>query len=78
MRRVAALMTAERITATIQVKLNDFEPQTWVADVLARVQDHPAGPIDTPHTRTLHSESEPKHSIGSAVSAHHLTAAWWL
>ena len=28
------------------VKLNDVHPQAWLADVLARVQDHPARLID--------------------------------
>jgi transposase len=28
------------------VKLNDIDPQAWLADVLARLQDHPAKRID--------------------------------
>jgi transposase len=27
-------------------KLNDVDPQAWLADVLARLQDHPAKRID--------------------------------
>ena len=27
-------------------KLNDVDPQAWLADVLARLQDHPARRID--------------------------------
>jgi len=27
-------------------KLNDFDPQAWLADVLARIADHPATRLD--------------------------------
>ena len=36
-RRAAAIYT---LIAT--AKLNDVDPQTWLADVLARLPDHPA------------------------------------
>src|SRR5512140_1657802 len=40
-RRAAAIYT---LIAT--AKLNDVDPQTWLADVLARLPDHPAKRID--------------------------------
>lgn len=40
-RRAAAIYT---LIAT--AKLNDIDPQAWLADVLARLPDHPAKRID--------------------------------
>ena len=40
-RRAAALYT---LIAT--AKLNDVDPQAWLADILARLHDHPAKRID--------------------------------
>ncbi len=33
-------------TLVNSAKLNDVDPQAWLADVLARIQDHPARRID--------------------------------
>ena len=41
MRRAAAIYTLVETA-----KLNDVDPQAWLADVLARLQDHPAKRID--------------------------------
>jgi transposase len=30
----------------VTAKLNDVDPQAWLADVLARIADHPARDID--------------------------------
>jgi hypothetical protein len=30
----------------VTAKLNDIDPQAWLADVLARIADHPANRID--------------------------------
>ena len=38
----AAFMYSLIVTA----KLNDIDPQAWLADVLARIADHPANRID--------------------------------
>jgi hypothetical protein len=38
----AALLYGLIVTA----KLNDVDPQAWLADVLARIADHPANRID--------------------------------
>lgn len=46
----------------VTAKMNDIDPQAWLADVLARVAEHPARDIDallpwnwqprsTPHSR---------------------------
>jgi transposase len=40
-RRAAAIYTLVETA-----KLNDVDPQAWLADVLARLQDHPARRID--------------------------------
>jgi transposase len=40
-RRAAAIYTLVETA-----KLNDVDPQAWLADVLARLQDHPAKRID--------------------------------
>ena len=40
-RRAAAIYTLIETA-----KLNDVDPQAWLADVLARLQDHPAKRID--------------------------------
>jgi len=40
-RRAAAIYTLIETA-----KLNDIDPQAWLADVLARLQDHPAKRID--------------------------------
>ena len=40
-RRAAAIYTLIETA-----KLNDVDPQAWLADVLARLQDHPARRID--------------------------------
>ena len=39
--RAAAMYT---LIAT--AKLNDIDPQAWLADVLARIADHPASRLD--------------------------------
>ena len=33
-------------TLIATAKLNDIAPQTWLADVLARIADHPAPRLD--------------------------------
>ncbi|OWK23950.1 hypothetical protein AJ87_26430 [Rhizobium yanglingense] len=33
-------------TLSITAKLNDIDPQAWLADVLARIADHPVSKID--------------------------------
>jgi hypothetical protein len=38
----AAVMYSLIITA----KMNDIDPQAWLADVLARIADHPASKLD--------------------------------
>ncbi len=38
----AALLYSLIVTA----KLNDVDPQAWLADVLARIADHPANRLD--------------------------------
>jgi transposase len=38
----AAFMYSLIVTA----KLNDIDPQAWLADVLARIADHPAQKLD--------------------------------
>jgi transposase len=38
----AAVMYSLIITA----KMNDIDPQTWLADVLARIADHPVSKLD--------------------------------
>ena len=38
----AAVMYSLIVTA----KLNDIDPQAWLADVLARIADHPASRLD--------------------------------
>jgi len=40
-RRAAAIYTLIETA-----KLNDVDPQAWLADILARLQDHPAKRID--------------------------------
>jgi hypothetical protein len=30
----------------VTAKMNDIDPQAWLADVLARIADHPARDID--------------------------------
>jgi hypothetical protein len=30
----------------VSAKMNDIEPQTWLADVLARIAGHPASRLD--------------------------------
>jgi hypothetical protein len=30
----------------VSAKLNDVDPQAWLADVLARIADHPANRLD--------------------------------
>jgi transposase len=40
-RRAAAIYTLVETA-----KLNDIDPQAWLTDVLARLQDHPAKRID--------------------------------
>jgi transposase len=30
----------------VTAKLNDIDPQAWLADVLARIAEHPASKID--------------------------------
>ena len=34
--------TAAMYTLIVTAKLNDINPQAWLADVLARIADHPA------------------------------------
>jgi transposase len=33
-------------TLIVTAKMNDVDPQAWLADVLARIADHPAHLID--------------------------------
>jgi transposase len=33
-------------TLIVTCKLNDADPQAWLADVLARIADHPAHKLD--------------------------------
>ena len=33
-------------TLIATAKLNDIDPQAWLADVLARIADHPASRLD--------------------------------
>jgi hypothetical protein len=33
-------------TRTVTAKLNDIDPETWLADVLRSINDHPASRID--------------------------------
>jgi transposase len=30
----------------VSAKMNDVDPQAWLADVLARIAEHPAGRVD--------------------------------
>ena len=30
----------------VTAKMNDIDPQAWLADVLARIADHPASKLD--------------------------------
>jgi hypothetical protein len=34
------------VSATLTAKLNDVDPQAWLADVLARIAEHPANRLD--------------------------------
>ena len=38
--------TAFMYSLIISAKLNDVDPQAWLADVLARIADHPANRLD--------------------------------
>ena len=42
----AADRAAAMYTLIVTAKLNDVDPQAWLADVLARIADHPANRID--------------------------------
>jgi transposase len=35
----------------VTAKMNDVDPQTWLADVLARIAEHPANRIDELRSR---------------------------
>lgn len=37
---------ADVYTLIITAKLNDIDPRAWLADVLARISDHPASKLD--------------------------------
>ncbi|HEX7406078.1 MAG TPA: transposase domain-containing protein, partial [Candidatus Binatia bacterium] len=37
---------ADIYTLIITAKLNDVDPRAWLADVLARISDHPASRLD--------------------------------
>ena len=37
---------ADIYTLIITAKLNDVDPRAWLADVLARIFDHPASKLD--------------------------------
>jgi hypothetical protein len=37
---------AVMVTLIMTAKLNDVDPQAWLADVLARIADHPANKLD--------------------------------
>jgi transposase len=37
---------ADIYTLIITAKLNDVDPRAWLADVLARISDHPASKLD--------------------------------
>ena len=37
---------ASMYSLIVTAKLNDVDPQSWLADVLARIADHPAGRLD--------------------------------
>jgi transposase len=43
-------------------KLNDVDPQVWLADVLARIADHPVKRVDEllPWKWKLHAETDPR------------------
>ena len=40
------LIAEEAAAKTTTVKLNDVDPQAWLADVLTRIADHPATRLD--------------------------------
>ena len=50
----AAVMATLIMTA----KLNDMDPQTWLADVLARINDHAIHRLDELHTWNWAAERE--------------------
>jgi transposase len=45
-RRVEAALLPDDVTLIQTAKLNDVDPQAWLADVLARLPDHPARRIE--------------------------------
>ena len=48
LRRLRPRRTARRrhVQLIVTAKMNDVDPQAWLADVLARIADHPAHRID--------------------------------
>ena len=48
LRRLRARCRSRRLMATLimTAKLNDIDPQAWLADVLARINDHPVHRLD--------------------------------
>jgi transposase len=58
-RRAAAMYTLIETA-----KLNDIDPQAWLADVLARLPDHPAKRIsEQPRRRAQQSQSSSRSSV---------------
>jgi hypothetical protein len=44
--RIPGSVPAALASAVVTAKLNDINPQAWVADVLPRTADHPASGLD--------------------------------
>ena len=43
---LAPVSTAAMYSLIVTAKLNDIDPQAWLADVLARIAEHPASRLD--------------------------------
>jgi transposase len=43
---VAPIAAATIYTLIATAKLNDIDPEAWLADVLRRINDHPASRLD--------------------------------
>jgi hypothetical protein len=41
-----ALASGQRRSTHSSAKLNDIDPEAWIADVLRRINDHPASELD--------------------------------